>query len=384
MSDVPVSLKAIKPYIERWQEIKPRDPIVAYHCRLFALQQAMEKRAEIPKEDMKYILSLMDALEAEKATLGDLEDAGVQVENFGQELFQKADDNDRAGQSDLRTAKAFLAAGHVMESCKQFGELPADLQEKIKYATWRFVEIAKAVKERRTPAPPRGTEPTTPADDDSAGPSAGIPPADPMPPPPSFQDMPAPPAAVDYPPASYPPSDYPPYMGLPPATPSAVPEAPQAGFPSAPPAHVPPTFGGYAAPPGTSARNHTPSHPIASHRIPSHPIASHRNPSQPIATHRNPSQPIASPPLTPSCHPLSSISSFAHSIPPNTRYLTPYTPCYPTRHPIRHPSRHPTRHPTRNRTRHPLSHPLYRGGTCSTCRVVRAVARDDATWLQAG
>mmetsp|Transcript_56421 Transcript_56421/g.125935 ORF Transcript_56421/g.125935 Transcript_56421/m.125935 type:complete len:321 (-) Transcript_56421:591-1553(-) len=250
MSDVPVSLKAIKPYIERWQEIKPRDPIVAYHCRLFALQQAMEKRAEIPKEDMKYILSLMDALEAEKATLGDLEDAGVQVENFGQELFQKADDNDRAGQSDLRTAKAFLAAGHVMESCKQFGELPADLQEKIKYAKWRFVEIAKAVKERRTPAPPRGTEPTTPADDDSAGPSAGIPPADPMPPPPSFQDMPAPPAAVDYPPASYPPSDYPPYMGLPPATPSAVPEAPQAGFPSAPPAHVPPTFGGYAAPPG--------------------------------------------------------------------------------------------------------------------------------------
>ena len=38
-----------------------------------------------------------------------------QVENYGQDLFQKADNLDRNGQSDLRTAKAFLASSHVME-----------------------------------------------------------------------------------------------------------------------------------------------------------------------------------------------------------------------------------------------------------------------------
>ena len=79
MTDVPASLKSIKPYLERWQEIHPRDPVVAYHCRLFALQQAMDKRAEIPKEDMKFIMQLMDGLESEKATLGTMDDPAVQV-----------------------------------------------------------------------------------------------------------------------------------------------------------------------------------------------------------------------------------------------------------------------------------------------------------------
>ena len=40
--------------------------------------------------------------------------------------------------------------------CEQFGELPTDVVEKNKYAKWRFVEICKAAKERRAPAPPRG------------------------------------------------------------------------------------------------------------------------------------------------------------------------------------------------------------------------------------
>merc|ERR1719487_850062 len=107
---------------------------------------------------MTYVITLMDELEKEKAGVGDLEDAAVQVENFGQDLFQKADDADRSGRSDLKTGKVFLAASNVLESCKQFGELPPDLSEKIKYAKWRFVEIAKATKEGRPPVPPRAED----------------------------------------------------------------------------------------------------------------------------------------------------------------------------------------------------------------------------------
>ena len=39
----------------------------------------MEKRAEIPKADMGFILSLMDELETEKGSLGEMDDPGVQV-----------------------------------------------------------------------------------------------------------------------------------------------------------------------------------------------------------------------------------------------------------------------------------------------------------------
>merc|ERR1719261_1166159 len=78
----------------------------------------------------------------------------MQCEMYAQDLFTKADDADRNGQSTLPTAKVFLAAAQIYEVCEQFGELPTDVVEKNKYAKWRFDEICKAAKERRAPAPP--------------------------------------------------------------------------------------------------------------------------------------------------------------------------------------------------------------------------------------
>eukprot|EP00966_Prymnesium_polylepis_P201327 4665240-Prymnesium_polylepis.1 len=98
LADLPVSLKSIKPYLERGDQIAAKDKVVAYHCKLYALQEAMALRAKIPKQDMGFVLQLMDVLETEKSALGESEDAQIVVENFGQDLFQKADDLDRSGQ----------------------------------------------------------------------------------------------------------------------------------------------------------------------------------------------------------------------------------------------------------------------------------------------
>ena len=228
--DCPVSLKSVKPYLDRASEVQAKDPIVAYHCRLFALQEAMKLRASVPKADMGFVLSLMDQCEKEKGALGEMDEPAITVENFAQDLFQRADDADRAGRSDLRTGKAFLAASHIFDVCKQFEELPADISEKAKYAKWRFVEIAKATKEGRPPAPPRGDPP---AEADPPPPAEGAPPppmpADAVPPAAPAYAAPPPPAGGAAPPA---------YMGLPAAPPpvghqaspgmSALPQAPQA------------------------------------------------------------------------------------------------------------------------------------------------------------
>ena len=68
MADVPPSLKPIKKYLEQGKTVD--NPVVAYHCRLFALQQAMKMRSKIPKEDMGFIMTLMDECEKEKGGLG--------------------------------------------------------------------------------------------------------------------------------------------------------------------------------------------------------------------------------------------------------------------------------------------------------------------------
>ena len=104
----------------------------------------MRIRATLPKEDMGFVMGLMDTLEKQKSELGELDNPSVLVENFAQDLFQRADDADRAGKSDIRTGKAFLVASQLIDVCKQFGELPPDLAEKAKYAKWRFVEIGSA------------------------------------------------------------------------------------------------------------------------------------------------------------------------------------------------------------------------------------------------
>ena len=257
-ADLPASLKPIKAYLEQAKQ-RAADPVIAYHCRLYALQEAMAMRASIPKADMGFILGLMDSLEKEKAAIGELEDAGVLCENFAQELFQKADDADRAGQSTLPVAKDFLSAAQLMEVCKQFGELPPDLLEKIKYGKWRFVEICKATKERRAPAPPKTLDPPPGAADGGGegGEGSGDAPLPPLPggdvgvPPVVPPAIPAPPyeggggAALPGAPygdggAGAPPA----YLGLPPAPPPGVvpPAMPADPVPPSAAVHSPPSY----------------------------------------------------------------------------------------------------------------------------------------------
>jgi vacuolar protein sorting-associated protein VTA1 len=252
MSDAqpPPSLKHIKKYLDEAKARQTQDPLVSYHLRLYALQEAMEVRSKIPKEDMTYILLLMDAAEAEKKQLGAAAeqaeaDRQAHVENFALELFEKADDLDRNGQSTLATAKVFNSAYHVMEACKQFGgELPEDMREKIKYAKWRVVEIAKATKERRPPAPPRGLEGQGDGGDETGGDGASGDGSAPPPPP-----MAPPPGVV--PPADAAPPPPPDYMGLPPppgVVPPAVGAHEQASFDSST-LPVPPAYPGAPLPP---------------------------------------------------------------------------------------------------------------------------------------
>lgn len=259
--EVPASLKSIKPFLEQGKLRAESDPTLSYYCNLHALQEAMTLRAKMPKAEqpMAFIMGLMDKVEAQKAALPEVDSPQMHVENVASELFQKADDSDRSGNHGLQVAKDFLAAANIFEACKQFtddGTLPEDLAEKSKYGKWRFVELCKAAKERRAPAPPRGMD---------EGPAGGDGPAEPDVPPAMPTYAPPPQDAPTYAP---PPS----YMDLPPASgdggggmPGVVPTAaappyitsgatPSFEAPSVP--QTPQGYGGYAAaapPPYTAA-----------------------------------------------------------------------------------------------------------------------------------
>ncbi|KAL3636987.1 hypothetical protein CASFOL_019286 [Castilleja foliolosa] len=146
--------KLLLPYLQRADELQKHEPLVAYYCRLYA----MERGLKLPQSDRTtttnaLLVSLMKQLERDKNLLNLGPDDHLHVEGFGLNVFSRADKQDRAGRADLNTAKTFYAASIYFEILNQFGELQPHLEQKQKYAAWKAADISKALKEGKKPIP---------------------------------------------------------------------------------------------------------------------------------------------------------------------------------------------------------------------------------------
>ncbi|TFK30916.1 DUF605-domain-containing protein [Coprinopsis marcescibilis] len=153
-------LKSIAPYLQRAEEVKNQEPIVAYWCAYYAAQIGIGLKArDSPSRDL--LLALLGALEKLKGQIGpndavDVDAAGAAyVENFALKIFTSADNEDRDGRATRTTAKRFLAAANFLEVLKTFpaSDVSETSAEKAKYAKWKAADIAKAFREGRKPTP---------------------------------------------------------------------------------------------------------------------------------------------------------------------------------------------------------------------------------------
>ncbi|KAG6637681.1 protein HOMOLOG OF MAMMALIAN LYST-INTERACTING PROTEIN 5 [Carya illinoinensis] len=153
--------KLLLPYLQRADELQKHDPLVAYYCRLYAMERGLRiPQSERTKTTNSLLVSLMKQLEKDKKSLKLGPEDNLHLEGFALNVFEKADKQDRGGRSDLNTAKTFYAASIFFEILNQFGALQPDLEEKQKYAVWKAADIRKALKEGRrpTPGPPAGDD----------------------------------------------------------------------------------------------------------------------------------------------------------------------------------------------------------------------------------
>ncbi|KAI3496876.1 hypothetical protein L1887_39254 [Cichorium endivia] len=152
--------KALLPYLQRADELQKHEPLVAYYCRLYAMERGLKiPSSERTKTTSSILISLMKQLEKDKKSLTLTPDDHLHLEGFASNVFAKADKQDRAGKADLNTAKTFYAASIFFEVLNQFGEVQPDLEQKQKYAVWKAADIRKAIKEGRKPVPgPPGGE----------------------------------------------------------------------------------------------------------------------------------------------------------------------------------------------------------------------------------
>lgn len=154
---LPASLKAVQHYIKTAAEHEKRDVVVAYYCKLFALQRAMEIDKKSPEARL-FLGALMDHLEQVKREHKDEaihnEVVGqAHMENYALKVFLYADNEDRAGRFNKNVVKSFYTAGMLFDVLTNFGELPEDIEKNRKYAKWKAAYIHKCLKNGETPLP---------------------------------------------------------------------------------------------------------------------------------------------------------------------------------------------------------------------------------------
>lgn len=234
---VPPELKSLTPYLQRADELKTKEPVMAYWCAYYAAQVGIGLKAKaIPCRN--FLFELLGLLESMKQEIGpsdaiDIEAASAAyVENFALRVFNLADNEDRKGQSTRSTAKKFLAAAHFLDVLKTFpkSEVSDTNEEKIRYAKWKAADIAKAYREGRKPTP---------------GPAGGLSEEEPIAPFPVEDDLPTTtsiPPHTSAPQAGSPPHGYsPPQIKM--SSPPPPPHVSLEDAPQTPPRRVPPHLG---------------------------------------------------------------------------------------------------------------------------------------------
>ncbi|CAB3243943.1 unnamed protein product [Arctia plantaginis] len=157
--ECPASLKSIQHYLKTAAEHDNRDPVVAYWCRLHALQTGLKLTTKKTREESALLIALMDWLEECKRINKDNDAiinevaAQAHLENYALKLFLYADKQDREQNYGKNIVKAFYTAGMIYDVLCTFGELTDEAAQNRKYAKWKAAYIHNCLKNGETPVP---------------------------------------------------------------------------------------------------------------------------------------------------------------------------------------------------------------------------------------
>ncbi|XP_026993790.1 vacuolar protein sorting-associated protein VTA1 homolog isoform X2 [Tachysurus fulvidraco] len=153
---VPPQLKAVQHHYKTALEHDERDPVVAYYCRLYAMQTGMKLDSKTP-ECRKFLMKLMDQLELMKKELSTNESisqeivGNAHIENYALKLFFYADNEDRSGRFHKNMIKSFYTSSLLLDVLCVFGELSEENLQHRKYARWKSTYIHNCLKNGETP-----------------------------------------------------------------------------------------------------------------------------------------------------------------------------------------------------------------------------------------
>ncbi|KAL4753625.1 hypothetical protein BDW72DRAFT_168224 [Aspergillus terricola var. indicus] len=159
-SSIPAALKSadVGRFAVRAAQLEKAKPIIAYWCNFYIVNQIIEKGLHTTDEEVKlYTTELMEKLEhfqngnRDNDAITDSMAASAYVEEFGLEVFGRAEAALRANKVTKQTADTFQAAATFLELCQIWNPLEAEVAAKVKFAKYHAVRIVKAIKAGEDP-----------------------------------------------------------------------------------------------------------------------------------------------------------------------------------------------------------------------------------------
>ena len=169
--EIPPELKKIAPYVKRAEELDrdntaAESRLVAYYLRQYAVQLGIPLIAGASPAAKTCLGTILGDLEKEKSKMDNFtrDEAAFLCRKFAMNVFNKADNEDRAGLAGKGTAKTFYAAQSFLQMLSHFdatnseegsdeNEQRTEDKKRILYCKWKATEILKAIKEGREPTP---------------------------------------------------------------------------------------------------------------------------------------------------------------------------------------------------------------------------------------
>ncbi|KAG5511439.1 hypothetical protein JKF63_07402 [Porcisia hertigi] len=165
LAKVPQSwMPLVRPFLQRSHEFEDREPLVAYFLCTHVAFVCMRLRKKDDKEGTAFLMTLLDALEASKAKLGEQlkgVDGRTVLTKFALMIFTCADDAERTGSATMAIVRLFYTASVLFEATAQFtedGTMDTIAAQKSKYAKYIAARMKKALETKEPYVSPNKME----------------------------------------------------------------------------------------------------------------------------------------------------------------------------------------------------------------------------------
>jgi vacuolar protein sorting-associated protein VTA1 len=154
----------VRPFLLRSREFADKEPLVSYFLCTHVAFICMQHRKKEDKAGTAFLMTLLEALESDKAKLGtqlDGVNGRTTLTRFALMLFARADDAERTGNANLNIVRTFYTAAVLFEATAQFtddGAMDSIAAQKCKYAKYIAARMKKALDAGEPYVSPNKTE----------------------------------------------------------------------------------------------------------------------------------------------------------------------------------------------------------------------------------